>query len=302
MVKNHKDIKGQPFIYRDYECEKDDYDEEEIVKHSKNIIDLIEEGDYVNGQCIEKIDKKENDRIYFKILEYKNGSYEGNCYIDLDKIKELAKQKDCTLTMYIAALYLLSLYKAEPDARMSKKPFILMIPVNLRKYFNSSTLRNFALFIKIILPLNGKIWDLDSIIEEIRPQFEKQLNKEFLQRRINYYVAFEKNFAIRILPLFIKNLAFKFIYFLQSNRIITTYISNLGKVDLPEDMYKYVNDVDFVNAGEKLYMTMATIQNKLNIMFSTRLRDHSIIYTFLKELQEKGIDIVLQTNHTGDVK
>ena len=222
--------------------------------------------------------------------------------IDLNKVKDLAKEKNCTLTMYIAALYLLSLYKAEPDARMSKKPFILMIPVNLRKYFDSKTVRNFALFIKIILPLNDKVWNLDSIIDEIRPQFEKQLNKEFLQRRINYYVAFEKNFAIRILPLFIKNLAFKFIYFLQSNRIITTYISNLGQIDLPKDMYNYVNDVDFVNAGEKLYMTMATIQNKLNIMFSTRLRDHSIIYTFLKELQEKGIDIVLQTNHTGDVK
>ena len=87
-----------------------------------------------------------------------------------------------------------------------------------------------------------------------------------------------------MLPLFIKNLAFKLIYFLQSNRITTTYISNLGLIDLPEEMHEYVKDVDFVNTGEKLYMTMATIKNRLNIMFSTRLRDHSIIYTFLKEL------------------
>ena len=222
--------------------------------------------------------------------------------INLDKIKALAKQKNSTLTMYIAALYLYSLYKAEPDARNSKKPIILSIPVNLRKYFKSNTLRNFSLFIKVVLPLNGRTWDLDSVLEEIKPQFEKQLNTEFLQRRINYYVAFEKNFAIRILPLFIKNLAFKLIYFLQSNRITTTYISNLGPIDLPEEMHNYVKDVDFVNTGEKLYMTMATIKNRLNIMFSTRLRDHSIIYTFLKELQEKDIDIVLQTNHTGEVK
>ena len=221
---------------------------------------------------------------------------------DLDKIKALAKEKNCTLTMYIAALYLYSLYKAEPDARTSKKPFILSIPVNLRKYFKSNTLRNFSLFIKVILPLNGRVWDLDSIIEEIKPQFEKQLNKDFLQRRINYYVAFEKNFAIRILPLFIKNLAFKLIYFLQSNRITTTYISNLGQIDLPTEMYNEVKDIDFVNAGEKLYMTMASIGNKLNIMFSSRLREHSIIYTFLKELQERGIDLVLQTNHTGKNK
>ena len=219
--------------------------------------------------------------------------------VDLDKIKALAKEKDCTLTMYIAALYLYSLYISEPDARGSKKPFILSIPVNLRKYFNSNTLRNFSLFIKVVLPLNGKTWDLDSIIEEIKPQFNEQLNKDFLQRRINYYVAFEKNFAIRMLPLFIKNLAFKLIYFLQSNRITTTYISNLGSVNLPSSMYNEVKDVDFVNAGEKLYMTMASINNKLNIMFSSRIRDHSIIYNFLKLLQERDIDIVLQTNHSG---
>lgn len=30
-------------------CKKDYYDEEDIVKHSKNLIDLIEVGDYVNG-------------------------------------------------------------------------------------------------------------------------------------------------------------------------------------------------------------------------------------------------------------
>jgi len=222
--------------------------------------------------------------------------------VDLDKLKALAKEKNCTLTIYIAALYLYSMYIAEPDAKTSKKPFILSIPVNLRKYFNSKTLRNFSLFIKVILPLQGRVWDVDSIIEEIKPQFEKQLNKDFLQKRINYYVAFEKNLGIRILPLFIKNLAFKLIYFLQSNRITTSYISNMGKVDIPDDMYKEVQDVDFVNAGEKLYMTLASIGNKLNIMFSTRLRDHSIIYYFLKQLQERDIEIVLQTNHTGKEK
>lgn len=33
---------------------------EEIVKHSKNIIDLVEVGDYVNGKLIHKIDKGPN--------------------------------------------------------------------------------------------------------------------------------------------------------------------------------------------------------------------------------------------------
>lgn len=43
--------------------------EEEIVKHSKNIIDLIEVGDYVNGERVFKIEKdpfvKGQTNIYF---------------------------------------------------------------------------------------------------------------------------------------------------------------------------------------------------------------------------------------------
>ena len=37
-----------------------------IVKHSPNIIDLIEEGDYVNGKLIHKIDiRKNSSYIYY---------------------------------------------------------------------------------------------------------------------------------------------------------------------------------------------------------------------------------------------
>ena len=35
-------------------------DGEEIVKHSKNIIDLIEVGDYVNGEQVSNVDKIDN--------------------------------------------------------------------------------------------------------------------------------------------------------------------------------------------------------------------------------------------------
>ena len=37
------------------ECEKGLYLIENIVKHSKQLIDLIEEGDYVNGHLVEEV-------------------------------------------------------------------------------------------------------------------------------------------------------------------------------------------------------------------------------------------------------
>lgn len=43
--------------------------EHQVVKHSKNIIDLIEVGDYVNGKCIEQIQELQGEKCLFYDLE-----------------------------------------------------------------------------------------------------------------------------------------------------------------------------------------------------------------------------------------
>ncbi len=67
---------------------------EEIVKHSKNIIDLIEVGDYVNGEKIKTITNDRHlllDRNVYLLDKYREiktiltkEQYEANCY----KVKE----------------------------------------------------------------------------------------------------------------------------------------------------------------------------------------------------------------------
>lgn len=37
----------------------------QVVKHSRNIIDLIEVGDYVNGMLIEDIEELDNKKIFY---------------------------------------------------------------------------------------------------------------------------------------------------------------------------------------------------------------------------------------------
>ena len=53
-----KVINNNYYIPQYIECEKGIVDKENIVKHSKNIIDLIGVGDYVNGELIDFITNK----------------------------------------------------------------------------------------------------------------------------------------------------------------------------------------------------------------------------------------------------
>lgn len=208
-------------------------------------------------------------------------------------------KKGVTVTQYMTALLIYSIYLNQPQCRKSKKPIKIFVPVNLRKFFDVNTLRNFSLYIKVSIDAYNKILSFDDILESTVTQFKEQLNKDHLAKRINANVYFEKNIFIRLIPSFLKDIAFKIAYYFLGNRVSTSYVSNLGKVDLPSQMYSYVNNVDFVNAGENLYLTMVTLQDKMNVIFSSRLTDKSTIFSVIKSLQKENLDIVIQTN-AGD--
>ena len=212
----------------------------------------------------------------------------------------MCREKGVTATQYIVSLLIYSIYLNQPQCLKSKKPIKIFVPVNLRKYFDVNTLRNFSLYIKVTIDTFDKKLEFEDILEETKRQFTEQLNKEHLLKRVNANVGIEKNFFIRILPSFIKNLGYKIGYHLYGESVSTSYVSNLGKVDLPSQMYDFINNVDFVNAGENLYLTMVTLQDKMNIIFSSRLIDKSIIYKIIKTLQDSNIKVTIQTNFGGD--
>lgn len=64
------------FNKEEYEEFFEDEYEEEIVKHSKNLIDLIKEGDYVNGYKTIELKKSNIKDDGICILVYRNHQYE----------------------------------------------------------------------------------------------------------------------------------------------------------------------------------------------------------------------------------
>ncbi len=79
-------------------CQYDYYDEEDIVKHSKDIIDLLEVGDYVNGHIINDITNitddeyeidEEDDWAVKKGIYLECGDEEGCIIIESNNIKTI---------------------------------------------------------------------------------------------------------------------------------------------------------------------------------------------------------------------
>jgi hypothetical protein len=187
-----------------------------------------------------------------------------------------------------------SIYSKQPACHKTKKPIKMFVPVNLRKFFQSPTLRNFSLYIKATFA--GKdSWTFEQMLNETKRQFKDQLNKEELHGRINSNVSIEKNFAIRILPLFIKNIAFQLSYYYLAENITTYAISNLGNIQLPKQMEQFIQDIEFSIGGTS--MAIASIHGFTNLSLNTEFKDLSMIHAFLSHLIEAGLNVQIDTNY-----
>ncbi len=214
--------------------------------------------------------------------------------IPTQQLLNLTRSHQATIGEYITALVAYSIYTTQRSCRITKKPIKIFVPVNLRRFFPSQTLRNFSLYIKASFA-GAQNWSFERMLEETKLQFKQQLTKEDLQRRINSNVSIEKNYAIKLIPLFIKNIAFQLSYYYLAENINTYAISNLGEIKLPTQMQDLIKDVDFSIGGTS--MAIASIHGYTNLNFNTNFKDLSVIQSVLHELTSAGIPIIIDTNY-----
>ena len=83
--------------YRGYE-----YNCDEIIKSSPNIIDLIEIGDYVNGSRVEEIEEYNGEKyLYLEEMEYSNANQDYiNVYCKQEYIKSIVTKEQFSQIEY----------------------------------------------------------------------------------------------------------------------------------------------------------------------------------------------------------
>lgn len=90
--------------------------------------------------------------------------------------------------------------------RVRERPLKLAMPVNLRRFFPSTTMRN---FISMVYPsIDPRMGDytFEDIITQVHHYMRYYLNNKFLNADITTNATTQRHPAIRIIPLFIKDL------------------------------------------------------------------------------------------------
>ena len=195
----------------------------------------------------------------------------------VNEMKKIAKSYDATITQYVSSVVVYAMMQESLHFAQQKKPIKLFIPINLRPYFKSVTLRNFSMYLKTVFyPKQSKL-TFEEIIDITKTQFKEQLTTEQLVSRLSGYVSLEKVWLLRIMPFFVKNIAFKIGYDILGTKINTASFSNLGQAKCPQSMVPYISDINFIIGGYGLGISLISYQDTLQLNLASRLKDHSIM-------------------------
>ncbi len=219
-------------------------------------------------------------------------------YCKSDELLSVAKSKNSTITEFMGGAFCLALYRAQIEGKkQNTRPLQIMCPINLRKMFNSRSLKNFSLFSRVEIPTNNLT--LDDAIKRFHDSIKRDNNKELMQQKINTTVMGEKFFLFRILPLVFKQAIFTFsnLFVGKSNKTAT--VSNIGIARLPKGMSEHVRSIAYsvsVNAKTPISMTIGTLGDETCITFTSILKSTEIEREFAKILNEFGINLTVASN------
>lgn len=217
-----------------------------------------------------------------------------------EQIKMLAKKYNTTVTGYLTGVYLYSLYLTYLKDKNQKNNLIaISIPVNIRKQHPSETKRNFTLVARISYDFsNGAT--LDEVIVSASKQLSEKLTKNQIDAQIKFNVGAEKNFLMKIVPRVIKNIALKIAYNIRCIKQETTNLSNLGLVELPNDLEKNIKSLGFILQASKTTQKNLGIigyKDELTLAFSRRHAETSAEREFVQILSSQGVNFELVSNY-----
>jgi len=224
-----------------------------------------------------------------------------------DKMLELARRYNMTVTEYLAALMMWSIYVTKIQFRehlkANQKPVKILIPVNLRRHFPSQSLRNFTNFLKTNMMMARENITFSEIVDTVKSQFDEGMKKSELIRKMSENVAFETNIILRSTPFFLKKFLLKIGYQMLGLSLNTMSLTNVGKVDLPESMRPYIDNVSAaVYSGKFNTVNCAIVSfgGKFKITFTRSIIETTIEREFFRHFTELGMAVEIESNYVEE--
>ena len=226
-----------------------------------------------------------------------------NLQLSVPQVLETAHEYGVTVTEFLCAAMLQAILRLQADtAPHTKKPVRVQVPINLRRLFPSKTLRNFAMYTCPEADPRMGPYSMQELCNIAHHHMGLEVTPKKMSSIIATNVHDEQSLAVRLIPLFLKNMVMKAIFDMVGERISCLSLSNLGRVEVPPEMAAYIDRVDFILGVQAVVLYncgVVSFGDNLYINFIRGVQETGLEYRFFKVLQEQGLSVQAQSNHGG---
>lgn len=216
------------------------------------------------------------------------------------QVMEVAKRYHATVTEYLNAVLLYALLKKQETERLIRlRPVRIAMPVNLRRFFPSKTLRNFITMIYPgIDPRLGE-YSFEEIVEHVRNYMKYHVNEKLLRGDITTNAMTQSNPFIRVVPLFLKDFVVKQFYRKVQDRNSSAGLTNMGVLRVPAAMKPYIERVDICMGqpfSSRTNCAIISYEGILTVNFASCIIEADIERYFFRKLVKDGIHVKIESN------
>lgn len=208
-----------------------------------------------------------------------------------------------TITALLASIAACAIDDTENRPGRRRRPIVVQIPVNLRKFFPTKSLRNFFGVVNIPIPFSS-FGDFDEGARMVNARLRSCLNRDYLAKVQKSNVAISTNIFSRITPLKLKDLFIPIGFKSIGENRKTLSISNIGRLEVPvwmQEKLLCVEEVLYPTIKSPLNIGVASIGDTITITFARNVGEVGIIRAFAKHLTGFA-DVEVYSNMWGDTE
>lgn len=221
-------------------------------------------------------------------------------FVPLDKLKEKAREYRVSITEYLAAILMkLLLEKQHRERPLREKPVTLGIPVNLRSYFPSETLRNFITNMQPSADPSLGEYSLKQLIKIVHHYMRLSATPQVLGAALTRGVRLQYSPVLQLIPSIIKNPVMSFSYRHKGVQPYTAIFTNPGSFDVPDEMRPHIKHIEAILGQATMarpHISSISYGNTMEITFSGTQKQTDLEREFFRYLVREGIPVHIESN------
>ncbi|SHK21972.1 DUF6320 domain-containing protein [Hespellia stercorisuis] len=212
--------------------------------------------------------------------------------MSVGQLLKRSRELGVSMTVLLSTVFLCAIHE-EMTKLQEHKPVVLMVPVNLRKFFPSSSMLNFFWWIEPFYQFGGEDDSFEAVLAHVKTFFKEELTQEKISENMNTLISLEHHPILRLAPLELKNLCInagaRF-----SERDTTAIFSNMSVVSMPEVYEPYIRRFGVFTSTPKVELCMCSFRDTITLGFTSRHDSTNIQRNFFRILSELGVDSVIE--------